>query len=197
LDFLDIKYIITDPLGREYQGELEQKGPGFYQGKFPLKTLGRYQITLWEKDRNIAKLSWFSLNTSEFLPQTFNEKLAYLLTSSTKGKILKEPKEVFRPWDFLSQKANNLDIPLLLGIIILFLLELIIRRWKNIKELIFNIMVSLRSSQKSQNWYEDIQERIINEWKNKPSPSMLETASLEMKARLYIAHLKAQEKKKK
>ncbi|MGB9856651.1 MAG: VWA domain-containing protein [Dictyoglomaceae bacterium] len=197
LNFLDIKYIITDPLGREYQGELEQKGPGFYQGKFPLKTLGRYQITLWEKDRNIAKLSWFSLNTSEFLPQTFNEKLAYLLTSSTKGKILKEPKEVFRPWDFLSQKANNLDIPLLLGIIILFLLELIIRRWKNIKELIFNIMVSLRSSQKSQNWYEDIQERIINEWKNKPSPSMLETASLEMKARLYIAHLKAQEKKKK
>lgn len=197
LNFLSINYIITDPSGKEYKGELEQKGPGFYQGKFPLKTLGKYQITLWEGNKNIAKMSWFSLNTPEFLPKTFDENLAYILTSFTKGKILKEPKEVFRPWDFLSTKPNNLDIPLLLSIIILFLLELIMRRWKNIKELIFNTIASLRTSKQSQDWYEEIEEKIINEWRNKPSLSMLETASLEVKARLYIAHLRAQEKKKK
>lgn len=196
-NFLNIKYLITDPTGREYEGELEQKGPGFYQGRFPLKILGKYQVTLWEREKNIAKLSWFSPNTPEFLPQTFNEKLAYLLTSFTNGKILKDPKEVFRPWDFLSTKPKDLDLPILLVIIILFLLELIIRRWKNIRELISNYLSFLRIPKENQDWYESIEEKIINEWRNKPSPSMLETASLEVRARLYIAHLKAQEKKKK
>ncbi|MEN2984059.1 MAG: VWA domain-containing protein [Dictyoglomaceae bacterium] len=196
-NFLNIKYLITDPMGREYEGELEQKGPGFYQGKFSLKTLGKYQITLWEKDKIIAKLSWFSPNTPEFLPKPFNEKLAYLLTSTTNGKILKEPKEVFRPWEFLSTKPKDLTLPILLVIILLFFVELILRRWKNIKELISNYLSFLKTSKETQDWYESIEEKIINEWRNKPSPSMLETASLEVRARLYIAHLKAQEKKKK
>lgn len=196
-NFLNIKYLITDPTGKEYEGELTQRGPGFYQGRFSLKTLGKYQINLWDGRKNIAKLSWFSLNTPEFLPQTFNEKLAYLITSYSNGKILKEPKEVFRPWGFISTKPKDFDLIFLLIAIILFLLELTLRRWKNIKELLSNYISFLRSSMETQDWYEDVEEKIINEWRNKPSPSMLETASLEVRARLYIAHLKAQEKKKK
>ncbi|MCX7846322.1 MAG: VWA domain-containing protein, partial [Dictyoglomaceae bacterium] len=161
-NFLNIKYLITDPMGREYKGELEQKGPGFYQGKFPIRILGKYQITLWEEEKNIAKLSWFSQNTPEFLPQTFNEKLAYLLTSSTNGKILKEPKEVFRAWGFLSTKTKDLDVPILLIIIILFLIEIILRRWKNIRELISNYLSFLKTSKETQDWYESIEEKIIN-----------------------------------
>jgi hypothetical protein len=194
---MNIKYIVTDPKGNLYQGELTQKGPGFYQGRFPLKNLGNYQITLWEKNRNIAKLSWFSLNTHEFLDLGFNDTLAYLLTSFTKGKILSHPQDVFRPWDFISKRTSSLEIPLLLTIVFLFLLELFIRRWKNIKEIIVNTINLFRKSKESSNWYENIEEKILNEWRTKPTPSMLDTASLEIKARLYIAHLKAQEKKKK
>jgi len=197
INYMNIKYIVTDPKGNLYQGELTQKGPGFYQGRFPLKNLGNYQITLWEKNRNIAKLSWFSLNTHEFLDLGFNDTLAYLLTSFTKGKILSHPQDVFRPWDFISKRTSSLEIPLLLTIVFLFLLELFIRRWKNIKEIIVNTINLFRKSKESSNWYENIEEKILNEWRTKPTPSMLDTASLEIKARLYIAHLKAQEKKKK
>jgi len=196
INYAEIKFIITDPKGKEIQGVMEQKGPGFYQGKFPINSLGKYQITLWENNNNIAKILWYTMNTNEFIPKTFNEDLAYLLTSTTNGKIIKEPKDVFRSWNFKSEKPKPLDIPLILCSMVLFLLELFFRKWKSIKEMLME-KINTFKKQQGEEWYDSVQEKILNEWRNKPSPSMLETASLEMRARLYIAHLKAQEKKKK
>jgi len=69
------------------------------------------------------------------------------------------------------------------------------RRWKDIREVLVSILGRVKIVE-DQEWYKEVEKKILEDWNSKQSPSMLETVSLEMRARIFIAHLREEERRK-
>jgi len=196
INFADLKYKVMDMEGREFSGNMIQKSAGNYEGTFPINGLGKYQITVYEKEKIITKVPWMFGNSPEFSSKKFNNNLAQKILSFTSGKLLSNPSDVFRRISYKDAERKNILPILLITSLILFLLELFLRRLKEIKEIILNLFGKVKITE-DQEWYKEVEKKILEEFKGSPSPSMLETVSLEMRARMFIAHLKEEERKKK
>jgi len=196
INFADLKYKVMDMEGREFSGNMIQKSAGNYEGTFPINGLGKYQITVYEKEKIITKVPWMFGNSPEFSSKKFNNNLAQKILSFTSGKLLSNPSDVFRRISYKDAERKNILPILLITSLILFLLELFLRRLKEIKEIILNLFGKVKITE-DQEWYKEVERKILEEFKGSPSPSMLETVSLEMRARMFIAHLKEEERKKK
>ncbi|MGB9768793.1 MULTISPECIES: VWA domain-containing protein [Dictyoglomus] len=196
INFANLKYTLTDIQGREIKGSFYQKAPGTYEAIFPIEKLGKYQITIQDNDKILAKIPWSFGNSKEFIPKTFNKELAQKITSISSGKIISSPSDVFRRMPYWDADKKDLSTPLLISCVILFLVELISRRWKEIQELILNLLGKIKIVE-DQEWYKKVESKMIEEFNKKPTPSMLETVTLELRARMFIAHLKEEERKRK
>ncbi|HOP95206.1 MAG TPA: VWA domain-containing protein [Dictyoglomaceae bacterium] len=195
INFADLKFEVVDSKGNKYVGNLYQNSPGSYEGIFNIESLGRYQLIVKEKDKILAKVPWISGYSPEFLPKPFNKDLATKLVSATSGKILERPSEVFRRFAIPNVEKKDLSDILVISSLFLFLLELFMRRWKDIREVLVSILGRVKIVE-DQEWYKEVEKKILEDWNSKQSPSMLETVSLEMRARIFIAHLREEEKRK-
>lgn len=196
INFADLKYVLVDAKGREIKGNLHQKAPGSYEADFYIENLGKYLVTVYDKDKVIAKFPWFFGNSPEFTPKSFNRELAQKIVSLTSGKFLVSSSEVFRIMLFSDADKRSISNELMIICIVLFLVELILRRWREIYEIMLNLIGRMKIVE-DQEWYKKVERRIIEDFNTKPSPSMLDTVSLELRARMFIAHLKEEERKKK
>ncbi|MCX7720825.1 MAG: VWA domain-containing protein [Dictyoglomus thermophilum] len=196
INFANLKYTLIDVQGKELKGSLYQKSSGTYEAVFPIEKLGKYQITIKDNDKVLAKVPWFFGSSQEFIPKTFNKELAQKITSLSLGKIISSPSDVFRRMPYQDADKKDLSPFLLIICIILFFIELILRRWREIQEIILNLLGRIKIAE-DQEWYKKIESKMIEEFNKKPTPSMLETVTLELRARMFIAHLKEEERKRK
>lgn len=196
INFADLKYSLLDSQGREIKGNLYQKAPGSYEANFYIENLGKYLVTIYDKDRIIAKFPWFFGNSPEFTPKSFNRELAQKVVSLTSGKLLASSSDVFRKMLFSDADKRSISNELIIICLVLFLSELILRRWREIYEIILNLVGRVKIVE-DQEWYKKVERKIIEDFNTKPSPSMLDTVSLELRARMFIAHLKDEERKRK
>ncbi|MFN3699125.1 MAG: VWA domain-containing protein, partial [Dictyoglomus sp.] len=195
INFANLRYNLVDTQGKILEGNFYQKAPGTYEAKFYIENLGKYILTIYDGDKIIAKFPWFFGNSPEFVPKSFNADLAQKLVSLTSGKILSLSSEVFRQMLFSDADKRDLSPILLILCIMLFLIELVLRRWQEIQEIFLNLFGRIKIVE-DQEWYKKVEKKIIEEFNTKPSLSMLDTVSLELRARMFIAHLKEEEKRR-
>jgi uncharacterized membrane protein len=135
-NFLNLSARVVSPKGESVQVQLEQKGPGRYEGKFPTKEVGAYLINLIEmREGQLAgsQVLGTSVNYSpEFAASEPNFNLLRRISELGGGRILdiKTPT-YFNPFEFDRKKTfqpNDLWEWFLRFAILLFPLDVAVRR---------------------------------------------------------------------
>lgn len=132
-NFLNLQAAVASPKGERVMVNLEQKGPGHYEARFPTKEVGAYLLNLLEmKDGQVvgAQVLGASVNYSpEFNAAEPNLNLLRRLVESGGGKLLNpdvdNPYLINRIKTF--QPRDLWDVLLKL-LVILFVLDVAIRR---------------------------------------------------------------------
>lgn len=134
-NFLNLETVVVSPKGERVTVQLEQKGPGHYEGKFPTKEVGAYLLNLLEKKNGQLQGSQVlgaSVNYSpEFAATEPNLNLLRRISEAGGGRILDISNPALNPYDFNRQKTfqpRDLWQWLLRFAILLFPLDVGIRR---------------------------------------------------------------------
>jgi hypothetical protein len=134
-NFLNIAARVVSPRGESVQIQLEQKGPGRYEGKFQTKEVGAYMINLLEFQQGrlaSSQVLGASVNYSpEFAAAEPNFNLLRRISEIGGGRILDLKNPAFNPFEFGRKKTfqpRDLWEWLLRFAIILFPLDVGIRR---------------------------------------------------------------------
>jgi len=134
-NFLNLAARVVSPRGESIQIQLEQKGPGRYEGKFPTKEVGAYLINLLEFQQGqlaSSQVLGASVNYSpEFAASEPNFNLLRRIAEIGGGRILDLKNPAFNPFEFGRKKTfqpRDLWEWLLRFAILLFPLDVGIRR---------------------------------------------------------------------
>jgi len=134
-NFLNLETIIVSPKGERVTVQLEQTGPGHYEGKFPTKEVGAYLINLLEKKNGQLQGSQVlgaSVNYSpEFAATEPNQNLLRRVSEAGGGRILDIRNPGLNPFEFNRLKTfqpRDLWEWLLRFGILLFPIDVAIRR---------------------------------------------------------------------
>jgi hypothetical protein len=134
-NFLNLSARVVSPKGEAAQVQLEQKGPGRYEGKFATKEVGAYLINLIEmREGQLAgsQVLGASVNYSpEFAASEPNFNLLRRISEIGGGRILDIKNPAFNPFEFGRKKTfqpNDLWEWFLRFAILLFPLDVAIRR---------------------------------------------------------------------
>ena len=103
-NFLNLETVVVSPKGERVTVQLEQTGPGHYQGRFPAKEVGAYLLNLLEKQDGQLQGSQVlgaSVNYSpEFSAAEPNFNLLRRIAESGGGQILDLATPALNPFDF-------------------------------------------------------------------------------------------------
>ena len=134
-NFLNLSARVVSPRGDSVQVQLEQKGPGRYEAKFPTKEVGAYLINLLEfREGQLAgnQVLGASVNYSpEFAASEPNFNLLRRISEIGGGRILDLKNPALNPFEFGRKKTfqpRDLWEWLLRFAILLFPLDVGIRR---------------------------------------------------------------------
>lgn len=134
-NFLNLESVVVSPRGERVSIQLEQTGPGQYQGRFPTREVGAYLINLLEKkDGQLtgSQVLGASVNYSpEFAATEPNLNLLTRIAESSGGRILDLKNPGLNPFEINRQKTfqpRDLWEWLLRFAILLFPLDVGIRR---------------------------------------------------------------------
>jgi uncharacterized membrane protein len=108
-NFLNLEALVVSPKGDRVSVNLEQTGPGHYDGKFPTKEVGAYLINLLEKkDGKLtgSQVLGASVNYSpEFAASEPNFNLLRRIAESGGGRILDIQNPALNPYEFGRKKT--------------------------------------------------------------------------------------------
>ena len=134
-NFLNLETVVVSPKGERVTVQLEQTGPGQYQGRFPTKEVGAYLINLLEKQNGQLQGSQVlgaSVNYSpEFAASEPNINLLRRIAETGGGQMLDLSVPSLNPFEFNRQKTfqpRDLWEWLLRLAIIIFPIDVGIRR---------------------------------------------------------------------
>ena len=124
---------LARPNGRGAVVELHRVTPTQYSGEFPLRERGSYLVTAQKKrDGQVESTDYESLVLSypaEFAEFQTNRQLLDELASQTDGIFEPSPQQIVQHRGTPIEHLKPLSLPLLIASLILFVLEMILRRF--------------------------------------------------------------------
>lgn len=135
LNFLNLESAVGHPDGGSETIRLEQTGPGFYEGKFPVKEMGSYFLHLRDlvkgKVRSAQALGTSVSYSPEFMATTANRSLLQRISTRSNGLTLQQDNTNDNPFlhhRVRTQQPFDLWKYLLMGTILLFPFDVGVRR---------------------------------------------------------------------
>jgi hypothetical protein len=127
------KVNVNSPSGSSQPITLEQTGSGRYTGSFDADQTGGYVITAAQgatpgAKPMITKSGYSVAYPPEYQAIGMNNSLLTQIAAITRGKVLSNPAEAFRPMETPGESARDLWQILLLAAALLFLVDIAVRR---------------------------------------------------------------------
>lgn len=197
---LELESVVVDPSGREMSAVIEQKAPGLYTYTFDADLPGEYFVTMYSEDPTSAVVPrTYALSipfSEEYLPLPVNYPLLSEIAGRTGGDILSEAEVTM---DRILQGSSGLFVTydelwfiIIVSGLLIFLVELFIRRPLVPKGFLRALTARLKERKTKQYTYEELTEYMRAKQAEIETTRYTHYYSSEMKdtdlaARLYLA----------